>query len=79
MNIKIVVLIVVALVAVQMLIVWIITSKNQEFFKDKEALGYADAVSELSAAKPLAGLILKLCYAACVIEVIFVFIVKFIH
>ena len=76
MNIRTLSLIVVALIALQMLIVWVITAANKDLFH-RPAVGYPKAVQDLSARNPFAGFVLKGCYLASIVEVALVAFVKY--
>jgi hypothetical protein len=64
------------LIAIQMCIVMAITRLNKEFFDDKKAIYYLSAVVDLIKNKPLAGWVLILCYAACVVEIVVLLLIK---
>lgn len=64
------------LIAIQMCIVMAITRLNKEFFDDKQAIYYFNAVVDLTKKKPLAGWVLILCYVACVVEIVVLLLIK---
>jgi hypothetical protein len=56
------------LVSVQMLIVWLITVANKQYFTGPAA-EYAQCIKRLGKDKPMAALAMKICYGASMLEV----------
>ena len=69
MNIKIIAIAFVFLMGLQMLIVAILTHLNRDFLNKYKATNYSKAMSNLAIEKPKTVFIIRCCYAACLIEV----------
>lgn len=74
---KLILLVVIALFAAQLTVVWFITAANRRFFANRTAAEYPRAIAALSREKPAAGLAIKACYAACLIEVLVIWALKY--
>jgi hypothetical protein len=76
-NIKTWALIVVGLMALQMLVVYLISRANRDIFGNRPASAYGQAVAELAEKRPLAGAVVRICYGLCIVEVIGLALIKY--
>jgi hypothetical protein len=77
MDLKTWALVAVALIAVQMAIVYVITRANSDVFGDRPASAYAQSVAELAKKRPVAGATIRICYGLCLIEVVGLALAKY--
>lgn len=67
--------VVIVLISIQMLVVWIVTVLNKQYFTGKAA-EYALCIKRLGKDKPLAALTIKICYGASLLEVFVLSLLK---
>lgn len=77
MSLKEIALVICVLMFIQMLVIIWITKKNADIFDSRKALKYPEAISDLAKTKPKSALAIRLCYAACVIEVLVMLLIKY--
>ena len=64
--------------AIQTIVIAVVARIHKEVFnKVPRATSYACAIAELEKTKPVAALIIRVCYAASVIELLLLVILKF--
>ena len=78
MNFKQIVLLTIFLMAIQTIVIAIVTRMHKDVFdKFPHATSYARAIAELAKTKPTAALVIKVCYAASIVELMLLVIFKF--
>ena len=74
---KVLVLIAVGLMAAQTFVIIAVTKANREFLPNLPATQYSQALHELAKTKPLAALVIRLCYALSLLELLALVVVKY--
>ena len=77
MSIKEVAVIVVFLIGIQMLVVAILTRLNGEFLNKYKATNYSKAMADLAKDKPKTVFAIRCCYAASLVELVILVLMKF--
>lgn len=77
MTLKTLVLICVGLMVLQGLVIGVITVMNEQYLDRRSAHEYSRAIASLVKERPVAGWTIRLCYLACVIELLAVIAAKY--
>ncbi len=70
MTLRTLTLIIVALMVMQVLVICIATVMNKQYLDRWPAREYSRAIASLAKDKPVAGWTIRLCYLACVMELL---------